>query len=370
MEQPISGCEGETYNGNFTVQLMYDNHGNGRGFGCIASRDIAKHTLIHQERLALQGQDVWTALEKHQSGEHQSPQDDDRYLATILSPPQRQQLWRLHDQRHSPARLVGIIYSNAFSNSELGGEPCLFVGATSRFNHSCRPNIGMDFSGYDIRLFTTRAVQAGEELCLSYNDVVYYHSAHVRKTYLKHKYIFDCQCVACHVMDHESDSRRRKLGRMARQLAKQGAKFLFNDIFEQKIRVVSKADDDADDQEMLTQNDEKCTSPHTQDTIKKPPQRTISLEELIEYMHLLQVEGIDHDMLQCLELGYDLAIAGNHQVIGSDTTTTSGSKADLFNPTYWADRTLALYELQKGPHHTGTKTFRMKVQSQKMFLLE
>lgn len=366
MEQPISGCEGEKFNGNFTVQWMLDSNGNGRGFGCIASKDIAQHTLIHKERLALQGQDIWNALEKHQSGEHQSPQDDDRYLEAILSPHQRQQLWRLHDQRYSPARLVGIIYSNAFSNADLGEEPCMFLGATSRFNHSCRPNVGMDFSGYDIRLFTTRAVQAGDELCLSYNDVVYYHSAHVRKAYLKHKYIFDCQCVACHVMDQGSDSRRRQLGRMGRQLAKQGAKFLYNEIFEQKIRAVSSHDDDNDDGAVFTPGDKKClTSPPLDDVNMSGAQGTLSLEQLVAFMNLLQVEGVDHDMLQCLELGYDLAIWANQQELCPDTSAATSSSTDLHNPSNWADRTLALYKLRKGPHHTSTTTLRMKVQSHK-----
>ena len=358
MEQPISGCEGETFDGNFTVQWLYDSHGNGRGFGCIASRTIAKHTLIHQERLALQGYDIWKALDKQASGEHQSSQDDDRYLESILTPEQRRRLWLLHDQRYSPARLVGIIYSNGFSNTELGEEPCLFVGATSRFNHSCRPNVGMDFSGYEIRIFTTRTVQADEELCLSYNDVVYYHSTQVRQKYLKHRYIFDCQCVACHAQDPESDLRRKQLGRMARQFAKQGAKFLYNEIFEEKIRAVTTEDDDDNDESSSLQN-----------SVEKPTQRTLSLEQLIEYMNILEEEGIDHDMLQCVELAYDLAMSAYQDSSGQDTSTDNALSTDLLHPTYWADRTLALYQLQKGRHHTATITFRMKVQSQKMLLL-
>lgn len=351
MSKPTSGWEEEDFNGIFSVQWITTS-GDFSYFGCIASRNVAKHTLIHKERLALQGQDIWTALDRHRLGEHQSQEDDDKYLQTILTPVQREQLWRLHDQRHSPPRLIGIIYSNAFCNSDLGNEPTLFVGATSRFNHSCRPNAGMDFSGYDIRIFTTRPVLKGEELCLSYNNVVYYHSSRVRRKFLQHQCLFDCQCVVCRIKDDGSDQRRCYLGCLARQLASQGATFLFDEIFEQKVRMIAQEEDCDDD----NNNVEQCSTSDQND------QRFLA--QLIEYLKLLEVEGIDHDILQCLELAYDLAVVLDKN---SDMNVSSDIPKG-YNPTELAHLTLALYELQKGPNHTCTNTFRLKVQSQDLSL--
>lgn len=315
-------------------------------FGCIATEDIPKHTLIHKERYTLQGQDIWTALEKYERGDHSTKEEDSRYLLEELGLTEQQsrRLWCLHDQRHDTPRLMGIVYSNGFSNSDLGREPCLFSGATSRFNHSCRPNVGMDFAGYDIRLFTTKSIMAGEELYLSYNEVVYYHSTAVRKAVLQFKYKFDCRCIACGSRDTtDSDDRRRQLGQIAYELAREvpGAHFLYDENFENGIDSIM-----IEDELHLHFNTSREDDPACKE------EKQSQLERLMEFMSLLEQEQIDHDLLQCSELAYDIAIGlqGKINVDGFP-----------FDASYWAKKTLALYRLHKGEEHTVTKTFLLKL---------
>ena len=321
-----------------------------------------RHTLIHKERYTLQGQDIWTALELYQSsgGCTATKAEDDAYLCSIgLSEAQREQLWRLHDQRHplDAPRLMGIIYSNGFSNSDLGREPCLFVGATSRFNHSCRPNVGMDFAGYNIRLFTSRRVSQGEELCLSYNELVYYHSATVRKAVLRHKYKFDCSCSACATVKdptitttRRSDANRIRLGCIARQLATHipGAHFLYDSVFEETISHI--------------QAEELQNVPEEEGGNVFEQENGTPLERLMEYMALLHIEQIDHDLLQCSELAYDLSLASDGGIDNSHLQEEEEEETS-FSAKYWARTTLALYKLHKGEHHTSTKSFLQKLDS-------
>jgi len=339
-------------------------------FGCLASKDIPKNTLIHKERYTLQGQDIWTALEMYQhGGENGTKDDDDEYLRRIgLSDIQRKQLWKLHDQRHplNTPRLMGIIYSNGFSNSDLGREPCLFVGATSRFNHSCCPNIGMDFSGYEIRLFTSRQVLKGEELCLSYNEVIYYHSTTVRKAVLQHKYKFDCYCSACNELEGDStmtaaatttraasDENRKRLGYLACRLAHHvpGAHFLYNAAFEQSIDKIKKEEESSN------------MVPAAEDDIDENKD---ALKRLLEYMSGLQEEQIDHDLLQCSELALDLSLDRRSKMWNSSRTRKGCVDDDddvQLDPKYWAQKTVTLYKLHKGENHTSTKIFIQKLKS-------
>jgi SET domain len=396
--RPRSGLEDLVFE-YFDVKWITTRTGLISYFGCIASKDIPKHTLIHKERYTLQGQDIWTALEKYQNGEHSTKDDDDEYLknGVGLSDEQREQLWSLHDQRHprySP-RLMGIIYSNGFSNSDLGGEPCLFVGATSRFNHSCTPNVGMDFSGYEIRLFTTssRGVRKGDELCLSYNEVIYYHSTTVRRAVLQHKYKFECYCPACCNVtsgdnnehydnnnsnsnsNNSSDERRQRLGFLARQLIKQTprAHFLYDPIFEQSINDIQREqEDDRNTVRCVGEHREEEKSSATKEEMDEQRlleqdgtiDRTVVgvvLEQLMEYMKLLEEEHIDHDLLQCSELAFDLSLTTSnkcHSPLQEDVISY-----DNFSPKHWAEKTLALYKLHKGEHHTSTKCFMQKLES-------
>jgi len=341
---PESGCEDQEFE-YFTVQWMTTPSGISY-FGCFAKKDIPKHTLIHQEEPLLKSNDIWKALEGYESGEHATRQDDDDYLqhSVGLASEQQEQLWKLHDQRHDPPRLMGLIYSNGFSNSDQSREPCLYGGATSRFNHSCRPNVGMDFSGWTIRLFTSRNISRGEELCLSYNQVIYYHTREERRKVLQNKYRFDCQCAACchegedDSKTKESDHRRLRLRSLAKTLAYRlpDAYFMWDEYFEQRVRDLMGIHDEID---------------HSTEDTSPTHSESSSFEMLQEYLELLHQEGMEHDLLQASELAFDLACWQQEQDHESSLPR-------------WARQTMSLYRLHKGSDHLATKTFRAKLQSQ------
>eukprot|EP00957_Ditylum_brightwellii_P095007 7235236-Ditylum_brightwellii.AAC.1 len=78
-----STCENELLDNDskeetkyFTVQWFSE----WEGYGCVASQDIEKHTLIHVESPLLRGQQSSIALERHTTGQHKSKQDDVEYL--------------------------------------------------------------------------------------------------------------------------------------------------------------------------------------------------------------------------------------------------------------------------------------------------
>lgn len=88
----------------------------------------------------------------------------------------------------------------------------------SRFNHSCKPNLGFGFCGWQMRLYSTCNIQSGEELCKCYTDMVYFFNRLERAEYLKNKFNFDCICNGCKIIDHVSDTRRERLRFLAQSL--------------------------------------------------------------------------------------------------------------------------------------------------------
>jgi len=329
-------------------------------FGCIALRDIPEFTLIHAEDPILQGEQIWTAMERDSQGIDTCRRNDDEYLRDHckMTEAQRQRLWSLHDQRNNDngdKRLMGIVYSNAFCNSDRN-EPTLFAGPATRLNHSCSPNVGFAFDGPTIRLFTTRRVLPGEELFYCYNDVVYHHSARVRRAFLKHTYGFDCTCAACNAaaFADKSDRRRRTIACLSRYLSiHAGASFLYIEGFEDTIRSVREEDEGLEsfsDTAIFPSPSGGGTSADT------------SLwQTWIEYLALLCSERLDHDLLQCHDFGYDWAVElHKRQCYSHSAAATETAPVDHDTVLEWGSKTLALYELQKGSHHATTNAFRIR----------
>jgi hypothetical protein len=204
---------------------------------------IPKHTLIFAELPALRGGEIETASLYNENGTHQCHADDDDFLQNNLlgmDESTRASIWELHDQfidtytptdhpLYSPneKRLLGIIKSNAYhSNDERSRGLYLTI---SRFNHSCKPNVGYGFNGWEMRLYTTSDVHKGEELCTCYSDMVYFHNRLDRGEYLKRKFNFHCICHGCNRKDNEvdgeqslkqSDTRRERLRFLAEALSR------------------------------------------------------------------------------------------------------------------------------------------------------
>ena len=199
---------------------------------------ISKHTLLLSELPVLRGQEIEIVTLLHESGTHQCQADDDAYLQHDLGIDESKcaAIWKLHDQyvdTYTPnnhplsapneKRILGIIKSNAHYSNDEGGRGLYLT--MSRFNHSCRPNVGYGFNGWEMRLYTTSDVEAGEELCQCYSDMVYFCNRNERREYLQRKFNFDCICRGCSYdgdneqLLNESDTRRERLRFLAKALS-------------------------------------------------------------------------------------------------------------------------------------------------------
>eukprot|EP00977_Amphora_coffeiformis_P022068 scaffold10368_cov180-Amphora_coffeaeformis.AAC.1 len=342
LSPPPSGCEDVLSSPWFAVEWNSACH----YYGAVAKQDIPPLTLIWTEQPILHGSKIWNVMAARSNRKFPRNHDeDDDYLRTVcgLTYQERKRFWHMHDQFNDDnKRIWGIILTNSFCNRDLDMEPtCLFVVAKA-FNHACAPNVGFDFAGTTQRLWTTRRVPAGEELTICYHDVVYHHPAPVRQAFLQHKYKFPCACQACARTDtNASDTRRRRIAQLACCLSKTlpGAWFLYNDAFEDEIRRVAMQKGQPPH---IFEAEEECalgdtgTSAHVS--------LDVVLDRLLEYIDLVQQEGIDHDLLECYELAFDTAMAA-HQT----------KKADELGKIC-----LERFHLQKGPGHAATKAFRVK----------
>ncbi len=210
------------------------------GYGCVASEDITRYTLIHIEEPFIKGGQISNALRLHKSGQLKTQLADTEYLRHTCgkSDDEIDRLWQLHDQyqhkyndkqkqlQHDSSsgtkRLWGIISSNSFENHEMNFQKRLYL-TTSRFNHSCSPNVAYDMVGWTIRLYAMRNIEAGDTLCISYSDVMYHFPSLERKKYLLGALNFECACNACDMsVDEEtrmkSDDNRKRLKKIAIEL--------------------------------------------------------------------------------------------------------------------------------------------------------
>ncbi|BGP19305.1 hypothetical protein JCM10213v2_007393 [Rhodosporidiobolus nylandii] len=128
------------------------------------------------------------------------------------------------DPRSSRER--GIFDTNAFSLSpeirfsSSGPSPASFgiFRITSRFNHSCRPNVRTSYhpSSRSMQVHVLTDVAAREELFTTYlgRQNLYGLNTDTRKMRLKRGWGFDCSCPVCLLLPAEqeaSDSRRSEL---------------------------------------------------------------------------------------------------------------------------------------------------------------
>ena len=79
----------------------------------------------------------------------------------------------------------------------------------SRLNHSCQPNCVATFTGISLQIRAVETVQPGEELTISYTDLL--NPSAKRKEGLREQYGFDCKCQKC-VYGNEEDALRNAIG--------------------------------------------------------------------------------------------------------------------------------------------------------------
>lgn len=333
------------------------------GFGAFALRDISCHTLILTEEPILTSEQVTNATKLHEDEIHQCQADDIKYLAETckLSTEKMDRLWQMHDQYidndgRGEKRLWGIIKSNAFYSTDKKFAPGVYPTA-ARLNHSCSPNVGYDFNGWTMRMYTSRGVKAGEELTDCYSDVVYHNASTERYIFLKMRYGFDCACKACNITDDDrrmaGDERRERLKDIAIGLGeKLGAHFLYSAKFDEDVQtcidtfcgLLDENDEGSANAITLESTHHRPLANSNQTNIK--PNR-IDLDLLIEYIELSREEGLLHDALPLFELTYDVA-----RFLG---------ETDCIREFGLGDTCLKLLEVSKGEKHKMTRKFRAKL---------
>ncbi|KAK5654278.1 hypothetical protein OQA88_7454 [Cercophora sp. LCS_1] len=92
----------------------------------------------------------------------------------------------------------------------------------SRLNHACAPNLGYYFDTTTLshKIYAVRDVHPGEELTISYVDVL--QPSSTRQSLLQKTWSFTCTCERCTQETHllaESDSRCAQLAQLRRELA-------------------------------------------------------------------------------------------------------------------------------------------------------
>jgi hypothetical protein len=198
-------------------------------------------------------------------------------------------------------------------------------------------------------MFTTRNIKRGDELCDCYSDVVYHEPFWVRQIFLKEKYSFDCRCKACTmstIQQQESDERRMHLKEIAKLLsARIGASFLYNQEFDREVQCII-----ANDGENESSEDEDDYGNWDGNALNANKLRPTvdDLHNLLGYIEILNKEGINHDIVECMELAFDLAVFLNDN--------------DALQHNHLGQNVLRLYRVTKGERHRKTRKFRKKLE--------
>ncbi|EJK67077.1 hypothetical protein THAOC_11935 [Thalassiosira oceanica] len=291
------------------------------GHGCVATRALANYTLLHTEEPFLRGPEISRALELHEDGTLKSQLDDTAFMREECGKAQEDidELWILHDQyADREQRLYGIIRSNSFENEEMAYQKRLYL-KTSRFNHSCTPNVGYDFDGWKIRLYTLRGISKGDTLCISYVDeVLYYFPRDRRRLYLRAALNFDCACPTCAMEDAEqvgrSDEKRKRLKQIAIELKHRGVgSALYSNDF---CMQANQAIDNLAKSTGVPMSDKPPQSGSLEHLRERARQRRLTksipvgqhdIDLLKEYISILEEEKIDFDMLPIFKLAQQIS---------------------------------------------------------------
>lgn len=184
-----------------------------KGKGIVALNKIKQHQLILEEKpviiLETPDKTIREDITKDLWLKYDDLCDEKRDKVKNLCPDNCPVVKRLNAQK-----LYLKFKSNAFVNTETE-DFNLFITA-SRFNHSCLPNVGRDFStdtdGNTIqRFFAIRDIQPGEELEICYNteEEEYSRLNEERQLFYFENNDFLCSCCLCLSEDSEKINKVR-----------------------------------------------------------------------------------------------------------------------------------------------------------------
>lgn len=186
----------------------------GSGQGAVAARAISRGELILQESPLLTQQYTVAAQNLAAALSRLSRDDQLRFLSLSNA-------WSIHKGAYNP--LVGIWLTNALpcgTPEDPKGDLTQVEGifpAAARFNGSCQPNVchWWDDVAQRLLLHAIRDIDAGEELCLGYVDVLVPRAD--RRAGLEEYYNFLCLCEVCSLRGQalrDSDRRRRHIAQI------------------------------------------------------------------------------------------------------------------------------------------------------------
>jgi len=222
----------------------------GKGKGIVATQKIHQNCLILEETpvIILETEkiireDIREQLFSHFLNLEQNLQNE---------------VWKLCPENGEIFNPEGLYYkfkSNAFVNTETD-DFNLFLTA-SRFNHSCLPNVGRDFSvnskGEVVqRFFAIRDIEIGEELEICYNteEEEFSRSTVERIKFYAENNDFECSCVLCSNPSDETDGIRLNVYNLINEIDEeedsftgmQLIKFLFKTLEKYKDVVAGRQD--------------------------------------------------------------------------------------------------------------------------------
>jgi hypothetical protein len=162
-----------------------------RGLAVFASRKIKAGTLILSEQPLL-------SLCKDEEDDHSAVE---REFSKLSRANQKRYLKLFDAEKSRMPRVASIYYSNCYNLDSFApdGRGGSAIGdLSSRFNHSCVPNVqfSYDFDRNQMTFYAIRDIPRGKEVCSTYEKNVFNITIR-RKQKLQMYYAFVCRCEAC-----------------------------------------------------------------------------------------------------------------------------------------------------------------------------
>ena len=194
----------------------------GKSKGVVATTDIQAGATIVDEKAVVDpekydGLVASVENEKRLAKHHGGKVSDVRLItACIRASPDYAQIMTMTDGLEKKCKgktEYGVFMTNALPKGSCSRFGALFL-VCSRFNHSCTPNAYHFFNestGCE-RIYSTRDIRAGEEICTAYIDVM--QASTTRRSELRTRFGFTCICDVCTKSDDASDERRSRLAKL------------------------------------------------------------------------------------------------------------------------------------------------------------
>lgn len=195
-----------------------------KGLGAVATADIPRGQCVLAEPAVvelppLEGSLLDSMMEPDFSDRCLPAERMLRDLLERRSRDDQERFWNLADCYTDGKTAWGIFRTNAMGIGTGPVDSGVFPVAC-RLNHSCSPNVQQSWQPQEgkVRLLASARIQAGEELCNTYLDLL--QTWDQRQASLLSRYDFHCECRACRLSGPErdlSDQRRRALQQLGRR---------------------------------------------------------------------------------------------------------------------------------------------------------